>query len=66
MDDFKSAHTVAFDVARILSESLDPEAVAESLIVVGLALWGAHTGHKDSAEAVLRVFDYERGRCNGD
>lgn len=66
MDDFKSAHAVAFDVAKSLSENLDPEAVAESMIVVGLALWGAHTGRKESAEAVLRVFDYERGRVNGD
>lgn len=62
MDDFTVAHDVTLDLANTLTKSgLSPEQVAESMIVVGLALWGAHNNRKESAEAVLRVFHYERG-----
>ena len=62
MDDFQSAHSVALDTARrMVATGLDPEKVAESLIVAGLAMWGAHNGRQASAEALLRLFDYERG-----
>lgn len=61
MDDFQSAHSVALDTARrMVATGLDPEKVAESMIVAGLAMWGVHNDRKASAEAVLRVFDYER------
>ncbi|MFI3904715.1 hypothetical protein [Ochrobactrum sp. S1502_03] len=62
MDDFQSAHSVALNTARrMVATGLDPEKVAESMIVAGLAIWGAHNDRKESAEALLRLFDYERG-----